>query len=83
MNSPTEVFDLNLREALRELEQLIETQKHERLEDACIAVQLKGILWHLHAAWNGRTMSLDEANQLSQEEFDQQGKTFPDFPGGW
>lgn len=81
MNEAREILELNLSEAAKELEKLISRLKSKGCEDAEIAVRLKGVFWHLRAAWNGRDMSFEDVNALTPSEFDSLGSTPVSLPG--
>lgn len=81
MNGTREILELNLTEAAKELRELISRLEAGACEDAEIAVRLKGVFWHLRAAWNGRDMTFQDVNALALSEFDSLGATPVELPG--
>lgn len=72
---------INLKEARSELDGLISNLEsidwaHDEDQLEC---DLPEIIWHLVAAWNARTVSLESMNGLPPEEFKNLGCKIPNF----
>ena len=81
MSNTPEILDLNLAEAARELALLRSRFKACQCDEAEFAVLLKGVFWHLRAAWNGRHLSFEDVEKLSIHEFDGLGTNPINLPG--
>jgi len=81
MNSVSEVMDLNLGEAAKELDALRARLTDSDFNESEFATRLNGVLWHLRASWNGRHLSLNEAGALGLVEFDALGSSPIKLPG--
>ena len=81
MRSSREILDLNLSEARDELELLQSRIRDGLCDDAELAVRLKGVFWHLRAAWNGRELAFEDIDALSTEAFEMLGAKPVELPG--
>jgi len=82
MNETREILNHNLSEAAYELGQLISRLKTGVCDDDVeIAIRLKGVIWHLRVAWNGRDMTFADVEALTLSEFDNLGANPVEFIG--
>jgi hypothetical protein len=81
MNLSKEVLELNLKEALDELGFLRSRLNDPQCDEDEVASRLSGVFWHLRAAWNGRSFTLDDISRLSVSDFDKLGSTPVVLPG--
>lgn len=80
----TQSVEFQLGEALSHLQNLVaELRSGEIKEDdePAVAVQLGHVLDHICRAWNCKDMTIEQAGQLSQSEFERLSNTVPNFLG--
>lgn len=80
----TESVEFQLGEALLHLQNLVAELRSGEIkgdDEPAVAVQLGHVLDHICRAWNCKDMTIEQAGQLSQSEFQRLSNTVPNFLG--